>query len=668
MDSRRRDPAGLLALLPHLNALDCGFVYDDEGQILENDNVSPTQPWWKPLTLPLWPESSEAALYRPVVSFANGLQLRLHGPQPLPFHLLNVILHVIVSLLALAVLRHLRPDAPGWALAVASIFALHPIHTEAVTGIVGRAEVLAALFGLAAYWLWLRAADAGRTSAAAAGGMALAMALAMGSKESAAGWILLLALHRLGILGDGRRGLSWADAAVGAGFGLYLGLRCAVLGRLLGLTQVGFIENPIFGAPLDQRILTAGKVIARGLGLLVWPRHLSPDYSYDAIAIETSWLSPAGLFLVLCLGAAIWFIRRGKRLPVVAWGLGLYGACLLPASNLFFPVGTIMAERLLYLPSLGMLAALIWGLRATLRAMRRPGTFPVLIAIALLPLGARTWQRNQDWKSNLSLFTAAKQVEPRSVKILSNLGAALSQAGHHRAAIPEYERALDIAPDHLASLRGLGETLTLAGSYDRAETVLRRALERAPDDGKALRDLGNLLLEVDRPAEASEIFRRRLASRPGAPDGLVGLASALYLMKDYDAAAETWEEAFDASGRPIELGRHLVAAQIQAGRYDAARANLRDFLTIEPRAAHFHHQLAVLHLRTGSLEEEGLRAAREAVRLDPQPKHVGVLVRHLLARGRCAEARDALELLKPEERAELEGEITAACGEKGSGQ
>ncbi|MBD3236107.1 MAG: hypothetical protein GF330_05345, partial [Candidatus Eisenbacteria bacterium] len=137
----------LAALLPYGNALRTGFAYDDAAIVIENPTASPAAPWWTPLVRPYWPEPHDAGLYRPLTSLTYRLQRGWTGTAPVPFHLLNVLLHAATSLLAYAVLRRLF-TRQGWALPIALLFAVHPLHTEAVTGIVGRAELLAALCGL----------------------------------------------------------------------------------------------------------------------------------------------------------------------------------------------------------------------------------------------------------------------------------------------------------------------------------------------------------------------------------------------------------------------------------------------------------------------------------------------------------------------------------------
>lgn len=637
----------LVALLPYINAVEGEFVYDDRGQITENPNVSPEEPWWISLTRPYWPPPQQAGLYRPITSVTYRLQRGLHGDRSTGFHALNLLLNVGVILAAYAVLRRLRLSSERLALAVCLLFAVHPLHTEAVTGIVGRAELLSALFGLLGYWIWMRRSHPPGARLA----VLLCFALAAGSKESAIGWVVILGAHRFGIFGDGRsyrelRGAAlWADAMVLAGFILYLLPRIWVLGTPLGLHEVSRVDNPIFAAPIDARILTAVAVIGRGLGLMLWPARLSADYSYDAIPVVSQWISPAGLGTILLAGATYGALRYGRRAAPLAWGFVFYGALLLPVSNLILPIGTIMAERLLYLPSLGMLFLIVHLLARGLTRARIVRLAPILTVLLIIPLGWRTWERNRDWRSNRILFEAAAETQPRSVRVLNNLGAARVQDGEIAAGLAAYRRAQAIDADYHAMLNGLGHALILSGEYAEAEETLRRGMRVRPTDPEPRYRLGNLLLEVERPAEALAVFDALVALQPDSREGWIGKASAHFMLGDYSAAADAWERAVALPGQPPDMARHLAAAQLKAGRRSAALETLRAVLPQVPQAADLHHEYARLLLELNRpAEPGGLTAAERAFRLRPTPEYATTLLRHLIIRRRCADARTLLAM------------------------
>jgi Flp pilus assembly protein TadD len=632
----------LAALLPYLNALPCGFAFDDGAIILENPAVAGDAPWWRSLTVGFWPGPSHAGLYRPVTALSFRLQ-RGAGGDAAGFHAVNLLLHAAVCLLIYAVLRRLWGERRGCALAVAVLFAVHPIHTEAVTYIQGRAELLAALAGLGAYFLWLF----GRRGAAPIATGVL-FALAAGSKESAIGWGLLLAAHRAGLLADGRdyrtlktqappalRRAILRDACAVAGFAVYLAARRMALGSFLGLGLVNPIDNPLFSAPWPTRVLTAVTVAARGWGLMLWPGHLSADYSYDAIPLETRALGLAGLLtLALAVGLVAAFLVR-RRAPILTWSVAAWAALLFPVSNLIVPIGTIMAERLLYLPSLGALSLLVCVGGAGLARARASRAAIGLVAAVALVLAVRTGVRNLDWTDDGALFRAAVAVQPRSVKTHANLAARLAKGGA-AADLAEAERhyrtALAIAPDYLPARNGLSYVLILRKSYDAARTLLREAIAKHPASSEARVRLGNLELETGRGSDALAAFEGALGVTPALVEAWVGKASALFLLGRYDESADVWIEAQQRAGDGVDLRGHAAAACARAGRLRDAEALLRERIAARPG----------------------------------HPETVSALVQFLLTHGDCDGARavlssNAVFALDAARRAMLADSVAAAC-------
>jgi Tfp pilus assembly protein PilF len=633
----------LAALLPYLNTLGCGFAFDDGAIILENPTLARSAPWWQGLAEGFWPGRPQNGLYRPVTALTFRLQRGPGEDAAAGFHAVNLLLHVGVCLLSYALLLRLLGPRRGAALAIAVLFAVHPIHTEAVSYIQGRAELLAALAGLGGYFLWLF--GRGRVTPSAIG---LLFALAAGSKESAVGWGLLLAAHRAGLLADGRgyralraqgpgalRRALGRDAAAVAGFAAYLLARRVVLGSFLGLGDVDPIDNPLFAAPWPTRVLTALAVAARGLGLTLWPRHLSADYSFDAIPLTRSPLGPSGLLaLALAAGIAAAF-RLRRRAPIPAWSVAAWASLLLPVSNLLFPIGTIMAERLWYLPSLGAIALLVWVGRAGVARFRSARAAVGIVLVVALLLAARTVVRNRDWTDDRTLFRAAVAAQPRSVKAHVNLASRLMTTGtaaDMAEAERHYRAAQAIAPDYLPVLNGLGYLYTRQRSYDAARALLQEAIAKQPGQPEAWVRLGNLELEVGRGAEALAAFEGALRAAPDLTEAWIGKASALFLLARYDASADTWIEAQRRAGSHMDLRAHAAAACARAGRIDAAEALLRERVAAHPG----------------------------------DPAVVRPLLRFLLARGDCDAARDLLSssaalALETGSGAALVDSVNAAC-------
>jgi protein O-mannosyl-transferase len=635
----------LAAIAPYLNALPCGFAYDDGGLILKNPGVDPGQPWWRSLTSPYWPAEQQAGLYRPLTSLTYRIQRGMTGDAPLPFHLANVLLHAGVALLVLGLVRRMAPARPNLSLGIALLFAVHPLHTEAVTNVIGRAELLAALFGLGGYLLWLRGPATPRRGLL----IGAAFALAAASKESALAWVIVIGAHRIGLLGDGRgyrqlatreaaggsaalRGALTADAAIAAGLVLYLAARALTLGALLLETPVSLVDNPLHDAAPLARLLTAFGLLGRGAALTLAPLRLSADYSFDAIRVQTG---PAGTGLIalaaaVALGALAWRARRSR--PVYLWAAVLYGAWVLPVSNLLLPIGTIFAERLLYLPSLGLLIAAAAGVEAlAARARRARIALWLLLAVGLC-FCARTVERNPVWTSDATLFTATAAAQPRSAKARSNLATLRAQAGRWPEAEAEYRAALAIYPSYLAALNGLGHALLMQGRLPEARAIFEQALATYPQSVETLVRLGNLLLETREALPALARFESALALAPRSQDARIGRASALFMLGRYAESATAWEAASATATGDPDLRPHLAAAYHAAGRTIDAERLWTELMRDHPEAA----------------------------------EYPDALVRSLLARGDCDRARAVLsspgmERLDQASQTALRARVQEAC-------
>jgi tetratricopeptide (TPR) repeat protein len=604
-----------VALAVYANSLGGGLVYDDANAIRNNPFVRNgdvegifTEPsWWGGARGPLW---------RPLTTLTFALDYALHGLEPFGYHLVNVVLHAAVSVLVLVVFAAVTAT-PATALAAALLFAAHPVHTEAVANVVGRAELIAAGGFFLAWWCWIRAdraAAAGRWTGYWVTATVVAYFLAMQGKENAITLPLALLVADLvyrrtdgpagGLVQRATGHLSLAT--VGIAFVL---LRAGVLG---GVTpSPDLLDNPLATLGLGARLMTAVAVIGLYALRLVFPLWLSADYSYDQIPAVTSPLDVAflGGVAVLCGAPALaWWAWR--RVPALTLGMGVLGATFVVVANLFFLIGTIMGERLIYLPSAGFCLALAAGLAHLTRTDGRPGRVPTAfvaaVGIVVALYGARTVARNAVWREPLGFFSAMIVDAPRSARSHRELGTVLADLGRFAEARQSFERSLAIKPEDATTLYNLGNALSREGRYDDAVEAYERALARNPAFVEALENLGNaesmrgdqqaalsafqraLALTPDEPilqmnvanthfragalAEARAGYERALALAPGSVEIRTNYGSFLYAQSDFAAAV-------DVLGRipPPAPARALVAlgaSQQVLGRTADARATL----------------------------------------------------------------------------------------------
>ena len=613
-----------LAAAVYANSLGSALFYDDTNAILRNAWVRTgdvagilTQPsWWGVTRGPLW---------RPVTTLTFALDHALHGIGPLGYHVVNVGLHAGVSVLVLAVFARVTA-APLAAAVAALLFAAHPVHTEAVASVVGRAELLAAGGFFLAWLCFLAAADGRhappdfprlRRGLLGAAGVA-AYFCAMLSKENAIALPLVLVLADLlyppseGTPATVTRARAPRYLTLAATAGLFVALRGAVVGLLAKGADV--LDNPLVALPPSERLLTAIKVIGLYAWRLLVPLRLSADYSYQQIAPVTSPVDAqfiGGLAVLLGVPAVAWWARR--RAPAVALAMGFMALTFALVSNLPFQIGTIMAERLLYLPSAGfcLLAGALLERAATVGTGRRPAPraaaradrpgadrgaalpagVPVEIASPTLTLGrlaalhlalplglvlalyaVRTWTRNAVWHDPLTFFSAMVVDAPRSARSHREIGTALAAAGRFDESRRAFERALAIKPRDPATLYNLGNALVQAQQIEQAIDAYTGALEVKPDFADALENLGNAeSLRGDHEA-ALTWMRRALTLTPRSATLHMNIANELFRLGVSDEARAEYRAALalapDSPDILVNYGAFLYAQ----GEYDAAIA------------------------------------------------------------------------------------------------
>jgi tetratricopeptide (TPR) repeat protein len=484
------------------NTLVNQFTMDDGLYIMSNPQVT------GPSLHALFSPNKFSNVFRPVTFATMALNWALGGMEPLGYHLLNLLLHAGVTWLLYLMLQAIFGAAPQGktiAFVAALLFAVHPVHTEAVAAVMGRAEMLAAGFLLAAWILHLRDREIPAL---------LCFVLALLSKESA------VAFFPLVLLGDYAAG-RWKPrlryACIAGATLLYVGLLWKVQGGRFGQARISLMDNPLASVSAKWRILNALRVAWKYVGLHFYPMALSCDYSFNQIPVYRDWRHtlPAALAAAAAVAAWIWALR--KRQMGLALAGGIYLAGFATTANILVPTGTIMGERLAYLPSAGfcLLLALAW---VWLEERQRTLAWGVL-AVVLLALAARTVARNMDWKDNLALYSAAVRAVPNSAKMHANLGGEYLVRNQFDLARKEFQIALRIYPDSPDTLASFGFLESRLGNYQAAGAMMEKALNTTgrdnPNYDSMLVEFAVILSRTNHVDGALEFLNREIAASPG---------------------------------------------------------------------------------------------------------------------------------------------------------
>ena len=504
---------GLAAFLVFANSLSNGLVYDDHF-LIERNRLLHEADVWGIFTTHYWAgyegEANVNGQYRPLTVLSFMLD-GLGGIWPLRFHLTNIILHVVNSLLAYLLCLNL--GLKRGAILAALLFAVHPIHAEVVAGITfGRADLLTSLFSLSAlllYILWHK------RGAEKYYGLALAgFFLALLSKESAItvlGLVIAVDLtfalsHRNGI-----RNLLWQRGVRWIGFigifVLYLIMRKVAAGLGFSAENILALNNPLIDQPLDHRILTAAGLFWKYCVLVLFPIKLSVDYSYNAIPVITSILAPeviAGIVLGIA-GLLLWAGAFLKRWPCVFFALSLFFVPYSAVSQTLVLINAIFQERFLYLPVLGLFA--LCGLGFEYLEKYRKMVAIALAALIFVVYSTRTIIRNADWQDDLTLYQSAVTAYPKSAKMQHALGDALSERGRISGAETAYRKALSIRESAL-TYNNLGNLYAATGRFKGATAAYQKAVEIEPDYVEAYMNKGLAAMQAGQITDAHSAFER----------------------------------------------------------------------------------------------------------------------------------------------------------------
>lgn len=532
-----------LAVATYLPALWFGFAFDDGVEIVDNRFVRSWSHLGEIFSTTSWAGADlSVPLYRPVTTLSYLVNHALAGYAPWSWHLVNALLHGAVAALTLLVARRWHLPA-GAALLGAALFAILPVHVEAVANVAGRKDLLAALFLLALLLAHPRALERGGAALALPGAW---LALALLSKELAAVGPALVALQDAGSGGAERRPARTTTlyASYFAVLALWYAARLRIVGGLWP-GQVPFVDNPIAGADTATRLLTAAGVAARGLFLQALPLRLTPDYSF---AVIRPLRSPAELWAIAglasaCLLLTLLVVFRRRKL---AWLLaGFYALSLLPASNLLTPIGSIFGERFLYLPSVA--TSLAGGLILAAIAARWPGTAGQLPAIAVLALAlARTETYLPAWRSDETLFAHAVGVVPESTKAHVKWGEVCAKRGRPEEAVAEFRRALTILPGEPTASFKLAMHLDDMGRLTEAEPFFRVAMADPPRNANALHGIGVSRRLRGNLGEAAVWWSKALVIDPDFAPALGDLGSYYLVLNDVTRAIALLEQATSA--------------------------------------------------------------------------------------------------------------------------
>jgi hypothetical protein len=456
--------------------------------------------------------------WHPLTWISHMLDVQMFGLNPLAHHLVNLLLHLANTLLLFGVFRKMT-GATWQSLAVAGLFALHPLHVESVAWVSERKDVLSTLFWLLTMWVYIDYVR--RPGFAAYLAVLLLFALGLMSKPmlvTLPAVLLLLDYWPLGRfcanLQDGERSVENPDykpvrtLVIEKAPLFALTIASCILTYLAEKQEGGFSRAGSVAVNAENALMTYVVYLER----MLWPVKLAVFYPLDPAGVSLRKAAAAGLVLLGLSAMVIWGARRRRYL---ATGWFWYLGTLVPVIG-FVKVGNLaMADRYTYIPLIGMFVMVAWGAGDVTARWPRGKNALVMVAVVIFTiLSVMTWRQATHWRNSIALFTHAIEVTDNNLLAHNNLANAMVVEGRLQEALFHVAESLRIKPDPYQYV-SQAWLLAQAGNHKSSIESCRKALAMDPDDEEAHLFLGLGYLSIgEHPLAMAEYdFLRKTGSR-----------------------------------------------------------------------------------------------------------------------------------------------------------
>ena len=647
--------------LSYSNTLDVPFLFDDQLRIQDNPRIRT-----------LWPISSPMAdTSRPFGMYTFAVNHALHGNHVWGYHATNLAIHILSGLVLFGIVR--RTLARGdlvtgrvysetiLAFAVALLWLLHPLNTQAVTYVVQRLESLMGLCYLTTVYCFIRAQDLPRRPLWYTASF-VCCAVGMGVKEiMVTAPVMVLWYHRA-FVADSWRAVFRGHKLYYAGLFSTWGILAWCMLRTQSEYSAGNIAFVKGLTPLSYLLSEAG-VITNYLRLSVWPYGQCLDYGWPVSQTAVEIIPPL-LFVSSLFFVTVWAIFRYP-----AWGfLGGWFFVILGPTSSVVPIIDLAFEQRMYLPLVSVVAIFVFALdgligylasrRLSPRRLRLAGT--CLVAVVAVQMCVITWGRNEVYRSEVGIWedTVAKapnnprahnnlagallaqrkfglakkpskeaiRLDPTYAEAYSNLANAMQGQNELDTAIEEYHKAIRVRPNYAEAYSNLASALLEQGKFVLAEEPCREAIRLKPDYAEAYNNLGNALLGQGKVDEAIEQYREAILLKPVFAEAYFDMGIALRTRGESDLARDCYRQAIRLKPDYPQAYNNLAGVLQAQGQFDLARQQYCEAIRLKPDYAEAYHNRSIVYFQMQDYDHAwaDIRACRQ-LGLVPNPAYVKAL-------------------------------------------
>ena len=608
-----------VSFIAYCNTLSGEFIWDDRKLILDNYYIKD----WGNLSTNVTSdffftsrEEGKIGYYRPVIILSYMINYSLFKIDPLGYHITNILFHLLNGILIYLLAVHLLGSV-RISLLASLLFSVHPVHTESVSWIAGRTDVIACTFFLTSLYLYIKFTEKKRLSLYILS--LLSFILSLFSKEMAVTLPLILIIYDYYYTAEGSSEKFFKRLRLWLPFfaiiPIFLFIKYAILNISMGNPHVAS-----FGKFFTM--VTFGKAFIYYLKKLLWPFLLN---AYVVLPFTTNIFSPAVLLTLTIFIFSLYFILKwGHQFKGLSFILAFFWTTLIPVSN-FIPIsaptdmGFPTCERFLYIPSVGFSLICALALESLIKRLASKTYYKVLYALSLLSILScyflATLIRNEDWKEELHFYKKTSQSSPLAYIIHNNLGNAYVDKKMYAEAKRKFQYILELEPDFYFTHLNLGVVYYHEGKLDEAIKKYHVALRLKPEFAEPHNNLATIYIERGLYEQAWEECLKALEYKPTMGEAHNNLGTLYEIDGSLQKAIEEYRKTIKMKPYLAKAYYNLGNAYSTQGLYDQAILEFKEALRLDPDHADIYNNLGICYKKQ-RLYDKAIEAYQKAIALD----------------------------------------------------
>ncbi|MFH1772082.1 MAG: tetratricopeptide repeat protein [Candidatus Omnitrophota bacterium] len=583
----------------YANSIKGEFVWDDEHLVRDNIFIKDFYNLGKVLTNDIAAGAGEEYQYfRPLQMVTYMLDYSFWKSDVRGYHLSNIIFHILAALSIFWFVLVLF-EKTNLALLTSLFFIIHPIHTEAVAYISGRADSLVTIFLALTLIFYIKGINSSNRSMFIF--MALSYVLCLMSRENSLMLpVFIILYHRLF-----KKRINFIPLIpIFILILIYLPYRSVILAE----AGLHLKDNSVF----LQRLPGFFAAFFSYIRLLVFSFNLHMEYGNNLFSFSQPVVISGVLALVIffaCLFAA------RKKSPLILFSMMWYLAALLPQSNLF-PVKASMAEHWLYIPSIGFFLILAYA-AIKLYEIKKLRLVSVICSVAsVIYFGCLTIYHNNNWKTPLALYQWTLKHSPKSIRTLNSLAILSWQSGDPESAIGYLKRSLEVNPTYAFGCNNLGLVYAETQRFREAEIELKKAIEIYPEYAAAHNNIGMVYDKISRDNEAIKSFIRAIELNPNYVTAYVNLGNIYKKLGEYKNAIPAYRKAIELNPNSVEAYNNLAIAFALDENNEESESTFKTIIGIKPDYIDAYNNLGFLYQRWGRFRD-AIDYYKKALQINP---------------------------------------------------